>query len=313
MTLAAGVDAAVVSEPFPTGTPFGSDLVLVEHLRRGRDLDVYEAWSDGRGTSVVVKTVRPDRRNRERTVARLVREGELLARLTHPHIVRCYETRVAPLPALVLETLGGRTLSALLDDEELSVPEIAHLGLHLAAAVRYLHRHDVLHLDLKPSNVIESGGRATLLDLSIARAPGHAPPGVGTLGYQAPEQITGGVLGPAADVWGLGVTLYEAATGLLAFGDPPPDGGTDEVSSGASPTLSDWSSGSDDWDAWHHEAPQLTRPPQPLAELRSLPAALVGVITDCLHRDDARRPPLDDVLARLEPIAGIPPAEHRFA
>lgn len=313
MTLATGVDAAVASEPFPAGTAFGPDLVLVEHLRRGRDLDVYDAWSHGRGTSAVVKMVRPDRRTSERTVARLVREGELLARLTHPHIVRCYETRMAPLPALVLETLGGRTLSALLDDEELSVPEIAFLGLHLAAAVRYLHRHDVLHLDLKPSNIIESGGRATLLDLSVARAPGHAPPGVGTWGYQAPEQITGGVLGPAADVWGLGVTLYEAATGLPAFDDPPPDD-ADDVSSAPSSTLSDWSSGSDDsCDGWDRDAPQLTRPPQPLNELRSLPEALVGLITDCIHRDAARRPAVDDVLAHLEPIAGIPPVERRFA
>ena len=310
MTPAIELDAAIASEPMPAGTPFGSDLVLVEHLRRGRDLDVYDAWSQARGTSVVVKMVRPDRRGRVRTVARLVREGEMLARLTHPHIVRCYETCMAPLPALVLETLGGRTLSALLDDEELTAPEIAFLGLHLAAAVRYLHRHDVLHLDLKPSNVIETGGRAILLDLSVARSPGHAPPGVGTWGYQAPEQVTGGVLGPPADVWGLGVTLYEAATGIPAFDDPLPDEESEGASTGLSSTGSDWSS--EPAGGWNRPAPQLIASPQPLAELRSLPEPLVGLVTDCLHRDAARRPVVDDVLARLERIAGIPPAERRF-
>ena len=82
--------------------------------------------------------------------------------------------------------------------------DVAHLGLQLGSALAYLHRERRLHLDLKPSNVIAEAGRAKLIDLSLARPPGPAADGIGTWLYMSPEQARGGVLGPAADVWGLG-------------------------------------------------------------------------------------------------------------
>lgn len=318
MTPLSTAGPAAAEPPLPAGTPFGPDIVLLEHLRRGNDLDVFDAWSQERGTSVVIKMVRPDRRDRARTVARLFAEGDLLARLAHPHIVRCYEVLTDPLPAIVLETLGGRTLSALLDDQELSAPEIGHLGLHLAAAVRYLHRHGILHLDLKPSNVIEDGGRAKLLDLSVARAPGHAPPGIGTWCYQAPEQVTGGLLAPAADVWGLGVVLYEAATGIPAYDDPHADDTdddelwTDGLSLGSGPWPAAGHADPDDGTDADASAPQLAGRPRPLRELRDLPDTLITLIDDCLAPRPDRRPTIDNLLARLEPIAGIPDDQRRF-
>lgn len=297
---------APTHSPLPGDTPFDDDLVLVEHLRRGNDLDVYDAWSHARGTSVVVKVVRPDRRDRPRTIDRLLREGDLLLHLTHPHIVRCYTVLRRPTPALVLETLAGRTLSALLDDQELSSTEVGHLGLHLASAVRYLHRHGTLHLDLKPSNVIEDGGRAKLLDLSIARAPGRAPAGMGTWGYRSPEQVAGGVVGPPADVWGLGATLYEAATGVPAFAVPPEATGDASVYG----TTSDATGATGTVEAV--ATSEFDGGPEPLASLRDLPADLVALIHECLLPDPDRRPSIDDLLARLEPIAGIVEGQRRF-
>ncbi|MEV0304874.1 ABC transporter transmembrane domain-containing protein [Streptomyces prasinus] len=95
---------------------------------------------------------------------------------------------------------------------------LALLGVQLCSALHYLHGQGLLRLDLKPSNVVVDRGHAKVLDLSIARPPGPAPAGVGTFRYLAPEQARGGPLSAAADVWGIGITLYEAAVGDVPFG-----------------------------------------------------------------------------------------------
>ena len=83
--------------------------------------------------------------------------------------------------------------------------------MHLCSAVQFLHRHRIVHLDLKPSNVISDLGQAKLIDLSIARAPQLVKPGIGTRRYMAPEQVHGGEIGTYTDMWGLGAVLFEAA------------------------------------------------------------------------------------------------------
>jgi eukaryotic-like serine/threonine-protein kinase len=179
---------------------------LIAHLHRGHAYDVYDAWSHERGCRVVLLTLRPDRRRGGRA---LVREGRLLQRLAHPHLVRAYEVRRRP-PLVVLETLGGSTLAALLEDGPLEPEDAIQLGLQLSSAVRYLHRRGWLHLDLKPSNLIADGGRLKVIDLSIAQRPGRIRAGTGTERYMAPEQERGDRVGPPADVWGIGAVLREA-------------------------------------------------------------------------------------------------------
>jgi eukaryotic-like serine/threonine-protein kinase len=264
----------------------------IELLRRGRDLDVYDAWSEERAARVVIKAVRPDRLDRGGPSERLLAEGRLLMRLTHPHIVRAYEVIEEPVPIVVLETLAGETLGHMIEvrEVELSAPELAQLGLHLASAVRYLHRHGVLHLDLKPSNVIAECGRAKLLDLSVARPPGPAHPGIGTHYYLSPEQARGGELGPAADVWGIGVVLFEAATGEPAFDDPD---APDESESGesVSETLDE------------SDYPQLAAPARRIEELRGgLPRELADLVAACLAPEPQRRPGVEDLMRALEPL-----------
>ena len=178
---------------------------LIEHLHRGHAYDVYDAWSEQRGCRVVIRMLRPDRRDPRA----LLREGRLLRRLAHPHIVRAYETRLRP-PMVVLETLGGATLAALLEDGPLDAADALQLGLQLSSAVRYLHGRGWLHLDLKPSNLIADGGRLKVIDLSIAQRPGRIRAGTGSPGFLAPEQERGDRVGPPADVWGIGAVLREA-------------------------------------------------------------------------------------------------------
>lgn len=254
---------------------------VVGLLSRGRTLDVYDVWSDERSCRCIVKTLRPDRLGDAGARNRLLREGRLLRRLAHPHLVRAYDVVVEPRPAAVLETLTGETLAHLVDRRRrpLGATELGILGLHLASALRYLHRQNVLHLDLKPSNVVAEAGRAKIIDLSLARRPGRISPGAGTWCYLAPEQARGEVVGAAADVWGLGATLWEAATG-----DAPFDDGDDGP-----------------------EYPQLVRPAEQLADRRPrLPAQLVATVDACLDADPARRPSLEQVVGRLGRVEGVP-------
>jgi serine/threonine protein kinase len=195
---------------------------VIEHLTRTNRLDTYEVWSEERACSCVAKTLRRDRRHPQRVRDALVTEGRRLVDLAHPHIVRGYDVVTEPEPVVVMETLDGETVAHLVDRHPGGLPadEVAWLGLHLASALRYLHGKGLLHLDLKGSNVVAEAGRAKLLDLSLARPPGRYEPGLGTWCYLSPEQDAGGELGPAADVWGIGITLYEAATADEVEGRP---------------------------------------------------------------------------------------------
>jgi serine/threonine protein kinase len=262
----------------------------LELLRRGNDLDVYDVWSEERACRCVIKAVRPDRLERDSPRERLLAEGRLLQRLTHPHIVRAYEVIEEPLPMVVMETLAGETLGHMIEVRgvELSPAELAQLGLHLCSAIRYLHRHGVLHLDLKPSNVIAECGRAKLIDLSVARPPGPAHAGIGTHYYMAPEQARGGELGPAADVWGVGVVLFEAATGEPAFDDPEGESGGWDESVSESVEEGDY--------------PQLAARARRIDELRPLPGELADLVAACLEPEPARRPAVDEVMRALEPL-----------
>lgn len=196
---------------------------IVEHLSRGNELDVYAAWSEERDCSCIVKLLRPDRLHDARSRERLVREGDLLIELCHPHLVRGYEMPDAHSdigPVTVMETLTGATLSWLIETEHpdgLDSADVALLGLHLCSVLRYLHGHGVLHLDLKPSNIVAQSGKATLLDLSLAQAAGPCAAGMGTAEYMAPEQVGGDWVDTPADVWGLSGVLYRAATGRRPF------------------------------------------------------------------------------------------------
>jgi serine/threonine protein kinase len=270
-------------------------LTVIEHLSRTRRLDTYEVWSHERACSCVAKTLRSDRRDDERARSALVQEGRLLRDLTHPHIVRGYELRLEPEPIVVMETLDGETVAHLVDRNPggLDPEDVAWLGLHLASALHHLHGHGVLHLDVKPSNVVAEAGRAKLIDLSLARPPGRYRPGVGTWSNLSPEQARGDVLGPAADVWGLGTVLFEAATGGSAFGDAEESGSwTDDTGPSE--------------DTWHTEEqlaagyPQLDVPAPPVT---GAPPALAAAVDRCLARDPAARPTLPELAAALAPHA----------
>jgi serine/threonine protein kinase len=297
-----------MSAPLAPGEAVAPGYEVIEHLRRGRNLDVYDVWSEERACRCVMKALRPDRLGREGPTRRLLEEGNLLRRLTHPHIVRGYDVLEEPLPMFVMETLTGETVGHMIEvrEVELSAAELAQLGLHLASGIRYLHAHGWLHLDLKPSNVIAECGRAKLIDLSVARPPGPAHGGIGTFFYMAPEQVRGGELGPAADVWGIGTVLFEAATGEPAFDDPGADvldyEESDEASESDAPYESDDAPTGERFD--ETEYPQLTGTARRIDELRPLPAELAELVAACLDPAPSQRPDVDELMRGLEPLGG---------
>ncbi len=264
--------------PLERGDELAPGFSVIAHLGRGKALDVYDVWSDERDALCVAKTLRPDRIDDAGARRRLRREGRLLLRMTHPHIVRAYELVERPRPLLVLEALSGATLGYIIDsrNRRLGARDLVHLGLQLCSAIRYLHRHGVLHLDLKPANVISESGLVKVIDLSVARPPGRARPGVGTRQYLSPEQARGGVLGEAADVWGVGAVLYAAATGRRPFY------GRDE-------------------DATY---PQLDTRAAPVRTFRRLPADLAQAVDACLEPAPEARPTTGQLFAGLEELAG---------
>jgi len=206
----------VAAPPLGPGASLSASLEVVEHISRNQVLDVYDAWSRERDCRCVVKLLRPDSRGVDRRERRLRYEGELLMRLRHPHLVSAYELVDEPQTMIVLETLTGLTLDALLEDlpRRLPLHDVLGLGVQLCSAVGYLHRQGVLHLDVKPGNIVcPETGQIKLIDLSLARPPGRVRAGLGTRGYRPPEQEEGGVVSPAADVWAIGAVLFEAAAG----------------------------------------------------------------------------------------------------
>jgi len=266
--------------PLGRGREIVPGTTILEHLHRSAGLDVYDAWNEPRGCRVIVKTPRPDRLRRRGARARLLSEGRLLMRLTHPHIVRAYEVHDGARPAIVMETLAGSTLERLIADARrpLSAAELANLGAHLAGALRHLHGSGILHLDLKPSNVVAEGGRAKLIDLSHARPPGRMRAGNGTWCYMAPEQVRGGEIGPAADTWGLGIVLHAAAIRRNPLADIADELDVDD------PQL-------------HARVPLLRR------VRPRLPATLSTLIDACLEPDPCDRPELDDALHSLHALS----------
>ena len=138
----------------------------------------------------------------------LEREADFVARLAHPVVVRGFGADLdGRFPHLVLEHLDGPTLDELLTrDGPLALEQLLPLGLHVASALHYLAAEGVVHLDVKPSNIV-MGGPPRLIDFSVARTAEDAPAlraRIGTDAYMAPEQREpDGTLGPPADIFGL--------------------------------------------------------------------------------------------------------------
>ena len=266
----------------------GDEIVPGQRAMRslggGNTFEVYLARDEKRLALVACKLVRPDQVAEARALRMLRRESRMLARLSHPAIIRVLETTLeGPRPHLLMEYAERGTLRARLRRRgPLPLERLLPLALQLGAALHYLAREGVVHLDVKPGNIaLDSSPR--LIDLSVARSLERAERirrPVGTAAYMAPEQCAPGqrgTIGSPADVWGMGMSLYEAVSGALPF---PRSAARDAAGA--------------------PRYPQLTDTPATLAG--AVPAALAVVIMQCLAPDSTARPTAAQVVRSLEAL-----------
>ena len=263
--------AASESWDIRPGQEIDRSLAVIDTLGGGSRYEVFRAWDRELSCQVAVKVVRPHRTEEDRVIEGFEREVGIAQRLDHPNLVRLLRWTLAPpRPYLVFEFISAPTLGDHLSEQEsLSIPETCLLGVRMLAALSHLHSRYVLHLDVKPDN-ITTGDPPRLLDLSLARSfsgPVRMRHTVGTTAYMPPEQCEHGVVTPASDLFSLGVTLYEAVSGMRPFPEGD-DAATDRAS----------------------QYPQLVEDAQPVGEVIDAPRAMADTIMACLQRDPARRP-----------------------
>ncbi|MGV3759388.1 MAG: serine/threonine-protein kinase [Actinomycetota bacterium] len=207
------------------GTVLADRYRLDRRIARGGMAEVFEAHDEVLGRRVAVKVFRSaEAAHRDRFDA----EVRLLAGLSHPGLVAVYDAGEHGGDGfMVLELVEGPTLRRTLDERApLPATEVAALGATLADALAHVHDRGIVHRDLTPANVLcGPDGTPRLTDFGIARlldttriTAEHLT--IGTVGYMAPEQVEGGEVTPAADVYALGLVLLEALTGSPAFSGP---------------------------------------------------------------------------------------------
>ena len=264
------------------GDEIAAGRTVLRGLGGGRRYEVFLIWDERRLAVLVAKVLRPGIAGDAAALRELAAEGAVLSRLAHPVVVRGFDVVTeGRFPHLLIEHLEGPTLRDLiLRDGPLALEQLLPLGLHVASALHYLAGEGMVHLDVKPDNVV-MGAPPRLIDLSVARtlaAAARLRVPVGTDGFMAPEQCDPGrgPIGSPADVFGLAATLYYALAGVRPF---PRDG--DE------------------------RFPQLSRDAAPLP--RRVPAALYELLSAGLARDPGARPTAFEMAAGLEPlVAGLP-------
>jgi serine/threonine protein kinase len=264
------------------GDAIAPGRTVLRQLGGGRRYEVFLVWDDHRLAVLVAKVLRPGQATEVTALRDLAREAEALARLAHPVVVRGFDAVTdGPHPHLLMEHLEGPTLRELIEREGALAPEQAlPLGLHVASALHYLAAEGIVHLDVKPENVV-MGAPPRLIDLSVARPLASAARlrgPIGTDAYMAPEQCDRafGAIGPPADVFGLAATLHHAVGGRRPF-----------------PRRDD------------ERFPQTIRDPEPLP--RRVPPALSSLLGAALARDPASRPTAAEVAAGLEPLVAALP------
>ncbi|MEZ4339597.1 MAG: serine/threonine-protein kinase [Sandaracinaceae bacterium] len=217
-----------------SGMRLGDRYELVERIGHGGMAEVWRATQLNLGRDVALKLLHEHTSMSPRARRRFEREAKVAAALTHPNVVRIHDFgELDGQLFLAMELLEGQPLRELVDAHlpPLPLERTVRIVVQIAEALAAAHRMGLVHRDLKPENVFlqptsKGGDRVIVVDFGLAFIEGDEVRGrltgegrvAGTPDYMSPEQITGGAVGPASDVYALGIVLYEMLTTRVPFG-----------------------------------------------------------------------------------------------
>jgi len=260
----------------------GGRYLLEGTIASGGMADVWRARDLNLGRTVAVKLLRESVADDPVIAERFRREAQALAKLTHPNIVPVYDcVEEHGQVALVMRLIEGKSLRTLLDEAgddgragQLTVHLTVHIGRAIAAALAKAHEENILHRDIKPGNIlIMERGEVLLTDFGIAKPLKASEDDqtdltrrdimMGTAKYLSPEQVQGRTLDARADIYSLGLVLYECLAGNVPF-----KGDNDQATAIA----------------------RLERDPTPLGGIRAdVPSTVIAVIHKMLRRKPENR------------------------
>src|ERR1035437_219055 len=229
--------------PLAPGTLIAARYEIESLLGRGGMGEVYRAHDRLLHETVALKTIRADQAGSATIMSSLQREIQTPRKVRHPNVCRVFDLGVhtfeddsrPPLQFLSMELLEGETLQARIERKgRLTGAEALPLAIQMAEGLAAAHAAGIIHRDFKSGNVIvipgKDGDRAVITDFGLARPDRKLDASatvslsgrhllVGTIGYMSPEQLTGGRITPASDIYSLGIVLFEMTTGQLPFRD----------------------------------------------------------------------------------------------
>ena len=270
----------------PVGvTPSGSRYDILEQIGRGGMGVVFKARDRRLGRLVALKQLPENLRDHPTAAELFLREARAVAALNHPNIVTLFDAdKEYGKFFITMELLEGSPVNKILRDTgPVSAQICARLGLQIAAGLQYAHSQGIVHRDIKSGNLFWTNDKVLkIMDFGLAKVIEEVRRSTTVIGgtphYMAPEQISGKGVNARADIYALGVTLFELLTGSVPF----PEGDV----------------------AYHH---RHTPPPDPRSRAADVPDALASLLLDMLEKQpELRCSSAAEVAQRLTPLAGEP-------
>lgn len=213
-----------------SGHVIAGQYEVLDRISEGGMATVYTARRRADGRLVALKVLREQYASDAEFVERFQREAAAVSELIHPHMVQVFGSgRDGAVHYIAMEYVEGEDLKRLIRREgRLSPQRAAAIAAQVCEALEFAHEHGIIHRDVKPQNILLArDGGVKVADFGIARALSSATitqtgTVLGSVQYLAPEQARGSAVGRAADVYALGVVLYEMVTGTLPFDEDSP-------------------------------------------------------------------------------------------